>query len=189
MSHRTQDSAKIAVGANVCRDNMMQRLGKALAKLIILLVAVILSPLIVAGLVIYGFYLAFLYLAVWATWCRNGSRVFVCYSRSPHWQARFEKVLIPKLPASTIIVNWSDRKRWSRLSLRTRVFGEFLGSVAHTPSVIIFRPFRRARVFRFHEAYKHFKHGNPLPVEELESALLSAYFASNSINHFPSRSA
>jgi len=145
-----------------------------LAKVTILVIAVILSPLIIAGLLAYGIYSAFLYLAIWAAWCRAGSRVFVSYSRSPHWQGRFETVLIPQLPESTIIVNWSDRKNWSRLSLRTIAFEHFLGRNAHTPAAVIFRPFRRAQVFRFYEAYRKLKRGNELPVQEQESALLRA---------------
>lgn len=153
---------------------MTQEPKSILAKITILLIAVILSPLIVAGLVTYGVHTALLHVVVWAAWCRNGSRVFVSYSRSPHWQSRFETVLLPQLPPSTIIVNWSDRKTWSRVSLRTLVFEHFLGKVAHTPSAIVFKPFRSARVFRFHQAYKSFKRGNPLPVHEQESALLKA---------------
>ena len=145
-----------------------------LAVLAILVIAVILSPLIIVGLVAYGIHTAFLYLAIWSAWCRAGTRVFVSYSRSPHWQAGFETVLIPQLPASAIIVNWSDRKSWPKLALRTLAFEHFLGRNAHTPAAIIFRPFRRAQVFRFYEAYLKFKHGNELPVEEQEAALLSA---------------
>ena len=150
-----------------------------IAKLIILVVAVVLSPLIIAGVVAYVVYSAILYLSIWMTWCHTGSRVFVSYSRSPHWQARFEAVLIPRLPASTIIVNWSDRKTWSRLSLRTLAFEHFLGRNAHTPAVIIFRPLRRAQVFRFYEAYMKFKHGDELPVQDQESALLRALGVEN----------
>jgi len=146
----------------------------AFAKTVLLVLAAILSPLIVVGLLVYGLYSTLLHLAIWVAWCRNGSRVFVCYSRSPHWRPRFDAVLIPQLPPSSIIVDWSDRKAWPRLSLRTLVFAHFLGSVAHTPSAIVFRPFRLARVFRFHEAYKSFKRGDPLPVREQESALLRA---------------
>lgn len=155
-------------------SRMTHTLKSPLAKLTALVIAVILSPLIVAGLVVYGVYSALLHLAVWTTWCRAGSRVFVSYSRSPHWQARFETVLIPQLPESTIIVDWSDRKSWSRRSLRTLCFDHFLGRNAHTPAAIVFRPFRRAQVFRFHDAYTKFRHGDELPVQEQESALLRA---------------
>lgn len=145
-----------------------------LAKITLLIVAVILSPLILAGLLVHALWSALLSLAVWATWCRKGPRVFVSYSRSPHWQARFEDVLIPRLPSTAIVVNWSDRKTWPRLSLRRLAFENFLGNFSHTPSVIVFRPFRRSRVFRFHEAYMRFKAGDQSQVLEQEAALFSA---------------
>lgn len=151
---------------------MPQDSKSAFAKIVILIIAVILSPLIVAGLLGHGLWSAFLYLAVWTTWCRKGPRVFVSYSRSPHWQARFEEFLIPRLPSTAIVVNWSDRKAWPRLSLRRLVFENFLGNLAHTPSVIVFRPFRRAQVFRFYEAYKRFKRGDQSQVLEQEAWLL-----------------
>jgi hypothetical protein len=166
---------------------MMQRPKSILANIVIFVLAVLLSPLIVAGFVAYGIYTALLYLTIWAVWCRNGPRVFISYSRSPHWQERFENVLIPQLPSSSIIVNWSDRKTWPRFSLRTLAFEHYLGNIAHTPSVIVFKPLRRAQVFRFFEAYKIFKHGNDVPVLELESALLNAVGSNNSFKPKPLR--
>ena len=158
---------------------MMKSLQNPLGRFIVLALAFILSPLIVVWVVAYGIYTVLLYLLVWISWCRKGPRVLVVYSRSPHWQDRFESYLIPQLPTSSIVINWSDRKQWSRYSLRTRVFNCFLGSFAHTPSVIVFRPFHRARIFRFFEAYKSFRHGNPAPVLEMEAALLKAVRSDN----------
>jgi len=137
-------------------------------------IALLLSPLLLIGFATYGIYLALLYFAVWIRWCAQGARTFVVYSRSPHWQERFETHLIPMLPTNAIVVNWSDRKSWRRLSLTTQVFNSFLGAYNHTPSAIIFRPFRRAKVIRFYEAYMSYKHGNPTPVLALESELLDS---------------
>lgn len=149
-------------------------LGRALAKAIVALVALILSPLIFLGVVAYGFYWVVLRVFVWLVWCRDGSRVFVCYSDSPHWKDRFEQHLLPLLPSSAIVINWSESARWSRWSLRRAVFEHFLGTIDHTPSVIVFRLFRRPQLFRFAGAYKSYKRGEQSAVIQLESALLEA---------------
>ena len=148
-------------------------LSAALKYLVVGLLAIVFSPLILLVFLFNRIYMAILYLAVWLRWCRNGTRVFVVYSRSPHWQARFEQQLLPSLPRSAIIVNWSDRNSWRGCSLATHVFNNFLGRFEHTPSVIVFRPFRRAKIVRFYKAYQSFKHGNAEPVLALESELLS----------------
>jgi len=146
--------------------------GNVLGPLILLVLAPILF--LVLALVVLGNYLvrAYLYAAVWLLWCGPGSRVIVVYSRSPHWQLHIENELLPQLPPRTIVLNWSDRKTWHRWSLGAQVFRYFLGHQEHTPSAMVFRPFQRVKLFRFHNAFHEAKHGNLTPLRQMEAELL-----------------
>ena len=142
------------------------------------LLAIALLPLLLVGGLVFGIHAALLRVAIWLAWCRGGRRVLVCYSNSPHWRERFERHVIPRLPASAIVINRSERATWPRWSLRRQVFEHILGRVDHTPAVIVFRPFWRTRVFRFFGAYQRFKHGDASEVLALEAALFEAVAAS-----------
>jgi len=146
--------------------------GNVYGPLILLVLAPILFPLV--ALVVLGHYLvrAYLYAAVWLIWCGRGSRILVVYSRSPHWQLHIENELLPQLPPRTIVLNWSDRKTWHRCSLGAQVFRHFLGYQEHTPSAMVFRPFRRVKLFRFHNAFHEAKHGNHAPLRQMEIEFL-----------------
>lgn len=149
-----------------------RRQGKIFGPAWLLVFAPIWLPFLAFGTLFYFTYSAVLYLAVWLLWCRSGPCVFFVYSRSPHWQTYIETTFLPKLPPSAIVLNWSDRSTWSRCSLGVRVFHHFLGDRAHTPSVIIFRPLHRAKLFRFYEAFQELKHGNSEPLHKLEAECL-----------------
>lgn len=134
----------------------------------------ILPALLVGFLIVYGHKLL-LYLAVWLRWCWRGTRVFVVYARNAPGQDRFEKQLLPSLPASAIVVDSANRKHGSGISLASQVYNNFLGNFEPTPSVIVFQPFRPARVYRFHSAYDRYEKGDPGPVQALESELLGSF--------------
>ncbi|OHB52807.1 MAG: hypothetical protein A2Y10_14985 [Planctomycetes bacterium GWF2_41_51] len=105
-----------------------------------------------------------LYITIWL----KGIRVFYVYSNSPHWQERVEKEIIPKLPDKTIIMNWSERSKWQR-NLATTAFFHFGGSQEYNPMGIIFRPFRKAKVFRFYQPLKDLQHGKPEALLKIET--------------------
>lgn len=133
----------------------------------------ILPALLVGFLIVYGHKLL-LYVAVWLGWCWRGTRVFVVYPRNTPAQDRFEKELLPSLPGSAIVVDPADRQRWNGFSLTSQVFNNFLGNFEPTPAVIVFRPFQRARVYRFHAAYELYGQGDPGAAQALESELLGS---------------
>ena len=85
--------------------------------------------------------------------------------------------ILPLVKDRAVILNWSERSKWSRWSFRVHVFRSFCGYREFNPLVIIFRPFRRARRFRFWRAFKEWKHGNQQAVsklrEELEATIQS----------------
>ena len=149
-----------------------RKLGDAFGPVLLVVLAPIWLPFLVIGAPFYFIYSATLYILVWFFWCKSGSRIFLVYSRSPHWQTHIENSFLPKLPPSTIVLNWSDRNTWSRWSLGIYVFHHFLGYYKHTPSIIVFRPLRRAKIFRFFEAFQEFKHGNNEPLHKLEDECL-----------------
>jgi hypothetical protein len=149
-----------------------RRRAKIFGPIALLVFAPVWLPLVLIGGAIYGAFAAYLYVAVWLFWCARGANVFLVYSRSPNWQEHIENDILPKLPDSTVVLNWSDRKAWSRFSLRAQVFWHFLGTREHTPAAILFRPFRRARILRFYEGYRAAKHGDEKPLNTMESEFL-----------------
>jgi hypothetical protein len=56
-------------------------------------------------------------------------QVLFVYSNSPNWQEYIEQQILPRLPANTAIMNWSERKKWSRLSLPVLAVHYFCGDV------------------------------------------------------------
>jgi hypothetical protein len=58
------------------------------------------------------------------------------------------------------------------LSLSSIVFHYFGGRKAFNPMAILFAPFRKAKVYRFYDAFKEFKHGKPKRLELMERELL-----------------
>ena len=115
-----------------------------------------------------------IYLSVWVFWSTRGIRLLYVYSNSPNWQEHIEKEVLPRLPEGKIVINWSERTRWKRLGLPSIVFHHFGGSREFNPMAVIVRPFQRAQVFRFYQAFKDFKHGKEEPLSKLESEFFEA---------------
>jgi len=89
---------------------------------------------------------------------------------SPNWQEHIEKEILPNLPERKVVLNWSERSQWKNLSLAKIVFYHFGGGYReYNPMAVIFRPFRRAKVFRFYEPLKDFKHGKPEALLKIET--------------------
>jgi hypothetical protein len=125
---------------------------------------------VVAGMIIaaYLFTAIFIYSGVWFFWISRGIRIMYVYSDSPLWEDHIKKEVLPKLPPNSIIMNWSERKIWKKLSLSSIVFHYFGGRKAFNPMAILFIPFRRAKVYRFYDAFKEYKHGKPERLESME---------------------
>ena len=134
----------------------------------IILLLIPLLPILVAA---YLFYAIVLQLVIWLLWSARGINVLLVYSESPNWHDYIETELVPKLPPSTIRLNWSERKQWKRFRLPVMAFRLFGGSREFNPMVIVFRPFRWAKTFRLWRAFKELKHGKPARLAELEREL------------------
>ena len=57
------------------------------------------------------------------------------------------------------------------LSLRVMAFQFFGGSRYCSPMVMVFRPFRRGKTYRFWKPFKDYKHGKTVTLERMESDL------------------
>jgi hypothetical protein len=108
--------------------------------------------LIVAALA-YGVDALSLHVLLWLLWSPVGRRVLVVYSDSPIWQPFFENRIIPRLPPSSIVLNWFGRRRWRRWSLAYLAFRFFAGR-EFNPLAVVIRPLRWGRTFRFWRAFE-----------------------------------
>jgi hypothetical protein len=97
--------------------------------------------------------------------------VLVVLSESPIWHDYMLAEVLPLVRHRAGVLNWSERKKWPRWSLVRHVFRTFRGERNFNPLVIVFRPFRRAEVLRFWQAFQEWKHGHRESVERLKRQL------------------
>lgn len=148
-----------------------RRIGNAVVPVILLPVIV---PVALLALIFYLPHRLALYMLVWILWLPKGKNVLLVYSDSPIWHEYMMTQIMPLVGAHAVVLNWSERSKWPWWSFRAHVFHWFAGDREFNPIVILFRPFRRARVFRFWSAFKDWKRGDREPVERLRQQLLSA---------------
>jgi hypothetical protein len=139
-------------------------LGVPLLILILPLLIVIIALYLIAGFL--------LQIAVWCWWCTRGRDVLLVYSNSPIWQSYVEEMLLPRLSHRAIVLNWSQRRKWTP-SLAVLAFRYFGGSREFNPMAIVFRPFRPARSFRFYKPFRDFKHGKTEAVDKIAEQLFA----------------
>jgi len=142
-------------------------------QLLIVVLAPILIPLVVCILIILPIASLIMYLTIWTWWSSRGIRLLFVHSNSPVWQDHVQNEILPHLPDRSIILNWSERKKW-RPSLAAIVFRHFGGGRDFNPLAVVIKPFRKAKVFRFHEAFAEFKHGKPESLNKMESEFFAA---------------
>ena len=135
--------------------------------IVVIILVPLLLPLFLLLLVTHLLYGVVLQLVIWACWCTRGVNVLLVYSDSPNWHDYIENNLVPKLPRSTVLLNWSRRRKWRFLSLRVMAFQYFGGSREFNPLVVVFRPFRWAKTYRFWKPFKDYKHGKTRSLETL----------------------
>ena len=150
------------------KESLSRRLFQA--ALIVVLLPILL-PLVVIGFSLYLLHRAVLYMLVWILWLPKGKDTLVVYSDSPIWRDYMMQQVLPLVQERAVVLNWSERNKWQKWSFAPHVFRSFGGGQAFNPMVVLFRPFRRAKLFRFWTAFKDWKHGNTEPVEQLRSEL------------------
>ena len=141
--------------------------------LIVLLLPIIL-PLAILALVLHVLNKAVVYLLVWVCWLPRGKDVLYVSSDSPIWKEYMEVEIFPLVAERAVVLSWSARSKWPKWSFAVRVFRTFGRGRDFNPMVVLFRPFRRARIFRFLPAFQERKHGNNASVERLRNDLMQA---------------
>jgi hypothetical protein len=149
----------------------LRRLGQAI--LIVVLLPLVL-PLALFAVANHLLYRALLYLLVWALWLPRGKDILFVYSDSPISHEYMATQVLPLVRERSVVLNWSERKKWSRWSLGVAVFHHFGGAGDFNPLVVLFRPLRLARMFRFWSAFKDWKRGYKEPVERLRQELVTS---------------
>jgi hypothetical protein len=129
-------------------------------------------PLLLLAAVIYIFWGLLLRFLVIVLWIPRGLRVLVVYSNSPHWKQRFEERVLPQLGPRCVVLNWSERRRWS-WGLAECLFWFYGGAKNYNPLAVVIPPFGRAKVFRFWPAFRDAKHGRPESLQQLETEFLN----------------
>jgi len=149
---------------------MTRKFGKA--ALIIVLLPVII-PLATIGIAFFVANRLVLNVLVRFCWILNGKDILLVSSDSPIWHEYMTSQILPLVGQRAEVLNWSERKRWSKWSLAVRVFHAYSGGKNFNPMVIMFRPLRPARFFRFHLAFQELKHGKQEPIEQMRADLIS----------------
>ena len=145
-----------------------ERIGKIVLGLIFL---PLILPLTIVALLLFVLHRLVLYMLVWMLWVPKGKDTLFVYSDSPIWRDYMTEQVLPLVKDRAIILNWSERSTWRHWRLTQQVFYSFGGRREFNPMVIIFRPVRRATVFRFWSAFKDWKHGDAASVEGLRNRL------------------
>jgi len=107
-----------------------------------------------------------------AFWSPRDRHVLFVYSNSPNWKDNCEREILPRLPHTAVILNWSERKTWPRHALATRLFHAYAGAEQFNPIGIVFRPFKPILVFRFWQPFRDARHGKPHELERLKATFL-----------------
>jgi hypothetical protein len=139
-------------------------------------VGVILAPIWVPLLILFLLALAivvplsyfFVYLAIWSSWLTRGKDILFIYSDSPIWRDYMLSEILPLVEKRAVVLNWSQRSTWKRWSLGVLAFRFFAGHKAFNPLIVVFRPFRLAKKFRFWPAFREWKQGNKNSVDKLK---------------------
>ncbi len=136
-------------------------------------IAIVLLPLVPLLIATYLAYASVLQMVIWICWCTRGVNVLLVYSDSPIWHEYIETNIIPRLPESAIVINWSGRRNWKRLSLPVIAARFFGGSREFNPMVVVFRPLHWAKTYRFWKPFKDYQHGKTEPLHALETELFN----------------
>ena len=152
------------------RDPEVQRkrwLGKYVAPVVLLPLIIILLPFLAMYALWYLLVAILLQARAWLTVGADPWVVFV-YSESPKWKEYCEEHIFPNLPDGAVILNWSERKNWSKRELAVKLFGHFAGGSEFCPLALVVRPGHWILRYRFFRAFKALKKGKDRELVQLE---------------------
>ncbi|PID57494.1 hypothetical protein CSB45_06590 [candidate division KSB3 bacterium] len=102
----------------------------------------------------------------------EGKYILFVYSESPNWQEYIETNIVPVLEGKTVFLNWSKRAEWrKRKPIEAKILFHWGGDTEFNPMAIIFAKRWRIKTVRFHQAFKHYKHGKDKLLREKEEEL------------------
>jgi hypothetical protein len=133
----------------------------------------LLFPLGVAFLVAWLLASIALHLALLIWWLPRGRRVLFVYSDSPKWRPYLDEHVVPRLPKTAVVLNWSERARWSPFHLGVWLFQMWSGARDYNPIAIVVRPLSSPKVFRFFGAFEDLNRGKPEALRAVEEELLA----------------
>ena len=105
---------------------------------------------------------------------REGRRLILVYSRSPHWQRYIEEHWLPKYAGQSVILDWSERSTWRALLPKPPevvLFERYAGRAEYNPLAIGVPRHGKVRVIRFWRAFRDFKHGREHALRRGEAEL------------------
>ena len=116
-----------------------------------------------------------LHLLMLILWIPAGRRVLFVHSNSPVWKAHIETEILPRLPSTASVLNWSERSEWPFWSLSVWLFRFHAGNREYNPLAIVVRPWGPPKIFRFWKAFRDFKHGKEDPLRSLEADFFGSF--------------
>lgn len=98
--------------------------------------------------------------------------MLLIYSDSPIWHDYIVNEIAPLVADRAVVLNWSERRPWRWWSLAVNVLRSYGRGRDYNPVVLLFRPLRRTRAFRFWSAFQDWKHSYPESVERAKQELI-----------------
>lgn len=148
------------------RSNLLQKIS------LIVLIPIFL-PFIVIAYTLFFAHRILLYALVWSFWLPRGKDILLVYSDSPIWHEYITTQILPLIQGRVVTLNWSERRRWARWSLAVQLFWSFGTRREFNPLVVMFRPLKRARIFRFWQPFQAWKKGYTGHVERLRQEIFA----------------
>jgi hypothetical protein len=148
------------------------RQNRPLTNVVGLATVFLLFPLGVAFLAGWLLATIALHLALLVVWLPRGRRVLFVTSDDATWKTHLDLNVVPRLPKTAVILDWSARARWSPFQLGAWLFRLWSGDRNFNPLAIVFRPWRGPKIFRFWSAFQELERGNPEPLRAVQAAFL-----------------
>jgi hypothetical protein len=155
-------------------DKSMTTLNRVLVVALVVGTAPVWLALLAIVVLARTVFMVALYLFVWSWWIgRQGRRTLFVYSDSPNWKEYVERVILPRLPENSVVLNWSHRSQWHRFAVPNRLFRTFAGSREFNPIGLVFERFTFVADYRFWQPFRDLKHGRPDALRVLEQRFFS----------------
>ncbi len=139
--------------------------------LIVPLVPVVLPTALLVVIAYVAAWLA-VHLGARTIWCLRGRKVLLVFSDSPYWKEFLGGAVASRLGHCAVVLNRSLPGR-RRVTLAWLAYQQLGGCRDHCPLAMVFRPFQRTRIYRFHRPFLEWKHGKPEALQEMLNALFN----------------